>query len=219
MIKRPTWILLGVLVLVVAGYFIFRTKGPTSQSTLTPTVTANSYLITQADGTLTSFRISNAQGDVTQLQRDASGTWMIALPTPGPADLSLAGAFESQVQALRIVSTLDSTLSLQDAGLISPAYTIRLTFTGNLQHIIEVGSLTLSNSGYYVRFDDKTLYVIAKDGIDSLTNMIKSPPYAPTETPAPELTTPTSMVTETPTPELLTPTTGAGAITTPSSTP
>ncbi len=214
MIRRSTWVMLVVLVLVIAGYFIFRARSSATPTGQTPTVTANSFLITQADGTLQALHLSDQAGHATQMQRDTSGNWVITLPQPGNADPSMAGAFESQVEALRIVSILTNELNPQDAGLSVPTYTIRLTFNGNIQHVLEVGTLTPSSSGYYVRFDSGTIYVIAKDGIDSLANLITSPPYAPTETPTltiiptgsttPETTTPT-LETGTPLPVTSTP--------------
>ncbi len=73
-------------------------------------------------------------------------------------------------------------------GLDKPAYTIQVTIIGGAQHIIEVGNQTPTGSGYYVRFDEGAISVISKDGIDSLANLISTPPYPATSTPDQTLT-------------------------------
>lgn len=193
MIKRSTWMMLVFFVLVIAGYFIFRGRISSASTVPTSTAVSESYLINSADGTLVSLRIYDNDYRTTQLQRDSTGTWTISQPNESAADQSLAGAAESQVGALKILTILTSQLSLKDLGLDFPAYTIQLTFSGGKQHKLEVGTVTPTGTGYYVRFDSGTIYVISKDGIDALTNLITSPPYPATETPPP-----TPQVTDTP---------------------
>jgi hypothetical protein len=200
MIKRTTWILLVILALVIVAYFMVKSRSSATSSEVTPTALGNSFLVTQADGTLQVLRISDKQNHLFQMQRDSSGTWVVTLPTPGAADQSLAGAAETQVGALRIVTTLDNSLNLGDAGLDSPSDTIELTFVSGLKHVIQVGTLTPTNSGYYVRFDAGNLYVVSQSGIDALLNLLTAPPFPATEAPAPtiqETATPTFEVTPT----------------------
>jgi hypothetical protein len=210
MIKRPTWILLVILALVIVAYFVIKSHPLATSTQATPTALGNNFLFTQADGTLHILRIYDKQNHVVQMQRDTSGTWIVTLPTPGTADQALAGAAETQVGALRIVTTLDNSLNLGDAGLDFPAYTIELTFASGLKHVIQVGTLTPTNSGYYVRNDTGNLYVVSQSGIDALLNLLIAPPFPATATPLPtveESATPTlDMVTPTSTLEVATPT-------------
>jgi len=195
MIKRSTWLMLVLFGLVIAGYFFFRGRISTIFSVPTPTAINYNYLIIQADGTLENLRIYDNNYHTTQLQRDTSGTWFISQPKTGQADQSLAGAAETQVGALKVLTTLNSQLNLKDIGLDFPSYTMKLAFSSGKQHIIEVGISTPTGSGYYVRFDEGSIYVISKDGIDALVNLVTSPPYLATETPIPTLE---STVTYTP---------------------
>jgi hypothetical protein len=201
MIKRPTWILLVILALVVIGFFLIKNRPSATSTAVTPSALGNNFLVTQADGTLQTLRIYDKQNRIFQMQRDTSGTWNVTLPTPRVADQSLAGAAEIQVGALRIVTNLYNQLNLADAGLDSPAYTIELTFVSGLQHVIKVGTLTPTNSGYYVRFDAGNLYVVSQSGIDALLNLLTSPPFDATETLFPSIEE-----TATPTLEVATPT-------------
>jgi hypothetical protein len=190
MIKRPTWILLGVLVIVVGAYFAIKNRPPKAGEA-TPTAQGNSYLITPADGNLQSIQIVDAKGTKFRMQRDLTKTWVITAPSNGEADQAQAGAAQTQVGALRIIITLDTPPDPGATHLAAPADTIDLTFDSGREHKIEVGGLTPTSSGYYVRFDGTKVYVIAPDGIEALLNLVKSPPFPPTATP---------QIAETPTP-------------------
>ena len=121
MVKRPTWILLAILALAVAAYFLIKNQ-PSKATTLTPTATGGSYLITQSYGVLQSLQISDNKGDNFQMQRDLSKSWVITAPTSGAADQGLAGAAETQIGALSIVTILSSPPALSAVGLAAPAY-------------------------------------------------------------------------------------------------
>ena len=185
MIKRATWIMLVILVLVIVAYFVVKNISSTALSQATPTSPGNNFLITKADGILQILRIFDMQDQPFQMQRDTSSAWIITLPIPGFADQTLAGAAETQVGALRIVTALDNSLILKDAGLDSPSYTIELTFEGDKKHIMQIGSLTPTKSGYYVHFDSVNLFVVAQSGIDALLNLLNAPPFPATATAIP----------------------------------
>ncbi len=182
MVKRPTWILLAVLALAVGAYFLVKNQ-PSKANALTATPTANSFLITQADGVLQSLRISDNKGNNFQMQRDLSKAWVITAPTSGAADQGLAGAAETQVGALRIVTILETPPTPSAIGLATPADTMELGFVSGASHKIEVGSMTPTSSGYYVRFDGGKIYVIEQSGIDALVNLLTAPPFPATATP------------------------------------
>jgi len=194
MIKRSTWILLVVLALVIAAYFIVK-KNPPKSSQTTPTSQTSTFLFTSANGTLQSLQISDAQGNKVRIQRDLTKVWVITAPTSAKADQGLAGAAESQVSALQILTSLDTSPDLSAIKLATPAYIIDVAFDNGTQHKLEVGDLTPTNSGYYIRYDGGKIMVISQSGIDSLLNLLKAPPYPPTATPD---------VTETPTIEIST---------------
>ena len=194
MVKRSTWILLVILALVVGAYFLIESR-PSKVIALTPTATGGSFLIPQVEGVLQSLHIIDNKGNNFQMQRDLSKSWVITAPTSGAADQGLAGAAETQVGSLSIVNTLNTPPDLNAVGLTIPAYTIDLVFVNGTSHKIEVGNLTPTSSGYYIRFDGKKIYVIEQSGIDSLLNLLKTPPFPATATPVP-----TSESTSTPTP-------------------
>ena len=194
MVKRSTWILLVILALAVGAYFLIENHASKVKA-LTPTATGGSFLITQAEGVLQSLHIVDNKGNNFQMQRDLSKSWVITAPTSGAADQGLAGAAETQVGSLSIVAKLNPLPDLNAVGLAVPADIIDLVFVNGTSHRIEVGNLTPTSSGYYVRFDGKEIFVIEQSGIDSLLNLLKSPPFPATATPVP-----TPETTSTPTP-------------------
>lgn len=200
MIKRSTWVYLVILALVIGAYYLISNL-PAGEAEPTPTAPGLSFLITEADGALQNLQIRDRQGNQVQMQRDPAGIWVVALPEPGEADQALAGAAETQVSALRIVTTLDTPPTLSTVGLAPPAYTIMLGFSEGLRHTLEIGSLTSIDSGYYVRFDGGAIHIVSRSGIDALLNLLVAPPYVATETPTPaiEATPEPEMETSTPT--------------------
>ncbi len=197
MIRRSTWLVLLLLAVVVGAYYYLKGH-PLKSSQPTPTAQGNTYLITPADGTLQSLEIADAEGNQVRMQRDLSKKWVVTAPKTAEADQGLAGAAETQVGALLIVATLDSAPDPSATGLATPADTIDLTFDTGKAHKLEVGGMAPTKSGYYVRFDSTKVYVISKDGIDSLLNLLKSPPFPPTPTPEFTNTPPVGSATPTP---------------------
>jgi len=182
MIKRSTWIAIALLAIVVGAYFLIKNR-PAAAPTPTPTVLGNSFLITIGTDKLKSIRITDQLNNTTLVERDSASVWQVSLPAPGPADQGLAEAAETQVGAMRIVATLETSPEASAIGLDHPAYTINLAFQSGAKHTIEVGNTTPTSSGYYVRYDQKTVLVISQDGIDPLIALLKRPPYVPTPTP------------------------------------
>jgi hypothetical protein len=95
---------------------------------------------------------------------------------------------------LSIVTTLAPPPDLNALGLAAPADTIELGFVSGTSHKVEVGNMTPTSSGYYVRFDGGKIYVIEKSGIDAVLNLLTAPPFPATATPIPtteSISTPT----------------------------
>jgi len=184
MVKRPTWILLAILALAIGAYFLIKSR-PFKAAALTPTAAGDNYLITHSDGVLQSLHIDDAKGNSFQMQRDLSKTWVVTAPSSGVADQALASEAETQVGALRIVTVIGKPSELSSMGLDVPADTLNLSFVSGATHKIEVGKLTPTSSGYYIRFDKGKIFVISQSGIDALLNLLTAPPFPATATPSP----------------------------------
>lgn len=210
MVKRPTWILLFTLALVIGAYFYLKSQ-PLKSSAPTPTALGTRYLIPKGDDLVTIIHVVDAQGNSLQMGRDATGNWAIMVgqsptitqPKLAAADQSQAEAAETQLFALSVLTTLETSPSLDVIGLNPPAYTISLEFSSNRQQVLKVGALTPTGSGYYVQLEDK-IYVISQSSIEAVLELLKNPPYAATPTPVPVMVA-TATITETPIPATATP--------------
>ncbi len=181
--KRTTWVLLILLVIVTGVYYLVTTRAKNAAVEEVETPVMTSYLIEVTDNTLNSLRIYDKDYHIVELQRDQDGYWSITLPTPEVADQALMMSAETQLYAMRIVAELGKVDSLADFGLAFPAYTIKLTFMDGRQNKIEVGNSTPTNSGYYVQLDDGEVFVVSINSIDSLLTLLSNPPYQVTAVP------------------------------------
>jgi len=183
MIKRSTWILLAIFALAICAYFYLKTNPlrfttPTS----TPTVTSTSFLVNKNNEVLSRLSITNTQGGIFEMERDSTGNWIIVQPRHSAADQSQAEAAETQIFALGIVTTLETSPSPDVLGLNPPADTLTIELSDGRQQVFEVGGLTPTSSGYYIRSEGK-IYVIKQYSIDSLLELINNPPYPATPIP------------------------------------
>jgi hypothetical protein len=195
--KRSNWVLLLLLAVAIGAYFLINYRKDKTAAEVTPTVVGTSFLFQETDTVLQSIRIYDQDYHIVELTRGQGNLWTVSLPTPGAADQSLAGAAETQLGALQVVTELGTVPSLSDFGLTFPAYTIKLGFANGVEHKIELGNLTPTSSGYYVQLDDGQVYVVSQYSLDAVLTLIDNPPYLPTSTPEPATVTPEEV---TPTP-------------------
>lgn len=196
MIRRSTWFLMVILAgLVVLTWYV---RQPKDESEATPTSPVN-YLFTSEDGILTALKIESNDGLKVSVERSNDGTWVMKLPDSVKANQGTVEAAATQISALRILNTLESSAS--GIGLNPPKYIITIQFTSGKPHILSVGDITPTSSGYYVQREDKSIIIIDKDGLDAVLNLLTAPPYEETPTPSPTIvpTMTTSIETAVPT--------------------
>jgi hypothetical protein len=183
MIKRPTWIVLALLAMLIGAYFYLEAHPlKTAAATPTPAETEAGFLIPKGDDVLTGIAITDAQGRAFQMRRDAAAAWTISLPRKSAADQARAEAAETQLFALGVTTTLETSPSPEALGLDPPAYTITLEFSSGKQQVLEMGGPTPTGSGYYVRTEGK-VYVVNQYSLDAVVNLLETPPYPATPTP------------------------------------
>lgn len=201
MIKRSTWIVLTVCLVLVGVLIYLKISANTfpAPSPITPVVTLRAtmdYLFPAQEGVVTSILIETREGKSLRLER-VGGEWKITQPFEAAAIQSSVEAAASQITALPVLDTLD--LKDADVGLTAPAYTITISLSSGKTVVAKIGDETPTGSGYYVRKEGGPVLVVGKYGILALTSMLDAPPYV--ETPTPSLTpSPTpAPPTETPT--------------------
>jgi hypothetical protein len=195
--RRSTVVYL-VLLLVLAGvyYYLNNREQPADITVTLEPESQVSYLFTAEDGLPTSIRIEAKNGETVEVARDADGAWALILPIEATADQAAAEAAASQVTTLRILDRVPD-VDPEIVGLSEPEYTLIIRFTSGVERKAEIGVITPTESGYYVRNADGEIVIVSKSSLDSLLGLLTNPPYL--ETPLPS-TPETGGETVTPTP-------------------
>lgn len=199
MVKKQTWILLALFA-ALAGFALFLKYSPSSktdaEATLPPTTEPVEFLFPAEEGVVTSILIQSREGEVFGVER-SEDAWVVTQPVETEAIQASVEEAASQVLALTVLNRLD--LDPAVVGLKSPAYTITVGFSSGTFATAEVGDVTPTKSGYYVRKEDGSILVIDKYGMDALINLALYPPYEELPTPPPATETPIPAASSTPT--------------------
>jgi hypothetical protein len=205
--RRSTVIyLLLFLALAGAYYYLNNREQPADISlTLEPTSEVK-YLFTAEDGTPTGIHIESKSGEVVEIARDADNAWVVTQPNEATADQGSAEAAASQVTTMQILDTIPD-VDLDIVGLTDPEYTMTIKFASDVERKVEIGVITPTESGYYVRDPNGDIVIISRSSVDALLGLLTNPPYLETPTPSPIPTdTPVSPTPEPATPSNETPT-------------
>ena len=187
MIRRNTWIVLAIFVVLVGVYwFVQRQNENVAQST-TPTPSAQPVFVTALD-TVQSVSVEDSAGKIVAIEKDSQGNWNLTEPEPGPADQEQAGTIVSQVSNLRSLTIIGTPPPMDVVGLDTPAYIVTIKTVDGSQQLAKIGTLTPTSSGYYVEPEGGPLMVVTKSAIDGLVAHLENPPFPPTPTVEPSPT-------------------------------
>ena len=186
MIRRPTVVYIILLVVLAGAYYYLNNREQPAEIELTvepSSEVAQEYLFTAEEGTPTSIRIESKSGETVEVARGEDNAWTLIQPVDAKADPGAAEAAASQVTAMPI---LDAVPDLDPGiiGLDNPEYVLTMKFTGGGERTVDVGVITPTESGYYVRESDR-IVIVSRSAIDALLGLLTNPPYLETPTPAP----------------------------------
>jgi len=214
--RRPTVVYLVLLLALAGVYYYLNNRAEPADILVTVGPTAEiSYLFTAEDGTPTSIHIESKAGDVAEVARGVDNAWALILPVAAKADQASAEAAASQVTTMRILETIPQ-IDLEIVGLKTPEYVLTIKFTSGVERKAEIGVVTPSESGYYVRADDR-IVIVGRSSVDSLLGLLTNPPYL--ETPTPSLTPTLTAIPATASPTPVPSTSEADATATGTATP
>jgi hypothetical protein len=204
-VKKPvfragTWIAILLLASLIAFAVYLNKRKSALAAEATPTA-GITYAFADEKGKVNRIEIKASAGDGVKVELGADAQWKLIQPIPAKAEQGSAQAAADQVRTLQVLGDIDN-VALEILELDKPDYTVTIGFEGGRQRQVEVGSITPTQSGYYARVDGKKLVIISKTGVDSLLNLLQSPPYAetPTPSPLPPTETPAVSIEATPTP-------------------
>ena len=186
MIRRPTVVYIVLLLVLAGAYYYLNNREQPAEIELTvepSSEVAQEYLFTAEEGTPTSIRIESKSGETVEVARGEDNAWTLVQPVEAKADQGAAEAAASQVTTMPI---LDAVPDLDPGiiGLDDPEYVLTMKFTGGGERTVDVGVITPTESGYYVRESDK-IVIVSRSAIDALLGLLTNPPYLETPTPAP----------------------------------
>jgi hypothetical protein len=198
MIRGSTVVYIVLLLILVGAYYYLNNREGSADIELTSEpgaeVTPEAYLFTAEEGTPTSIRIESKAGQTVEVARAEDNAWALTQPEEASADQAAAEAAASQVTTMRILDTVPD-LDPSIVGLEDPEYALTVTFAEGGERTVEIGVITPTESGYYVRGAADGIVIVSRSSIDSLLGLLTNPPYLETLTPAPvtpEVSTPSS---------------------------
>jgi hypothetical protein len=196
MIRKQTWILLGVFVILIGLAFYLQKNPLKNSAALTPSPTASVSILkdwTSAD--IIQIDYQDSQGAILHLKQVTSGNWSLE-PEGKPVELGKVEEIRTQILDTQVVTFLDTGADLASIGVNAPLETITLTNTKGDKAVIQIGAKTPIATGYYIRINQNTPVVVNNYSIESILDALKTANLLGL-TPTPELT-PGMDVTSTP---------------------
>jgi len=182
--RAGTWIAVLLLIALIGLSFYLNSEKEKSVIADATPLSEPVAMFNTEDGPVSSIEIQPADGEAVKVARNVENVWAVEMPIAAEADQGLAEAAATQVSALQVLSQIENA-DPEIFGLENPAFVIALEFQSGDKHTLEVGDATPINSGFYVRLDNGRIMIANLDGISSLLQLVYSPPYLNTPTPAP----------------------------------
>ena len=189
MIRRSTVVYLVLLLVLIGAYYYLSNREQPAEIELTlepGSEVPQEYLFTAEEGQPTSIRIESKSGETVEVRRGEDNAWVLTQPVEAKADQGSAEAAATQVTTMPILDTIPD-IDPGIIGLEDPEYLLTIKFTSGGERTVDVGVITPTESGYYVRESDQIM-IVSRSAIDGLLGLLTNPPYL--ETPTPEPVTP-----------------------------
>ena len=183
MIRRSTWIVFGIFI-VVALTAIFLMKSPSSplpaNGISTPSVTPAPRVMEGWDESMVaSLALENSDGNGQQLTRSSDGSWTNE-SQQGPVEVGKVEQIISELMALRVMTVMPADYSLDALELTSPTQKIIITSQEGKKVDFIIGRLTPTGNGYYVRIDNRSPIVVSNYAVDGVTQLFAEIQATPT---------------------------------------
>lgn len=182
MSRRTTYVLAGILVVLLAGGFIVGQlqKAAQNQASL-PALTPWLNLTRSEISNITI--VDTTSGQRLETVRNAQNEWRLQAPVEGPADSQKVDSWLGQWQFLYAQRILTPTAGLDEFGLAQPAMIITLTNQAGEATIVQVGKLAPTGLGYYARrVGQDNVAVLGTLVIDGARDLVNTPPVPPPPT-------------------------------------
>jgi len=213
MIRRNTWITLGVFGVVLIAAIFVRLR---QQAEPEPTPAASLEPLWQVESSeIATLTVEDLQaGTVLQLERDPEDLWQIVLPEALPADPGRVERAVSWISAPTPRAEVLAALDLTAFELDQPHYRVEIVLRDGERHEFSVGRTSPTGDSRYASTPDRPgVQILSLVGLEEVLNLaadlLPTPTPEPTPSPSPAPTTgtpttpgpsPEAGTTETPSP-------------------
>lgn len=184
MIRRSTWLLLGIFLALLVSVIVMRRLQAQDNDETAPTPT-NPPLFNREGLLITGLRISAIDDGLIDLNVDDEGNWTLVNLPAEIADASRIASAITTIEGLNLLTRLEDPPALDLIGLEPANYRIRVRYENGREGTLIIGVKTPTQNGYYVKEEDGTVGIISSFEIDSLLELLTSPPVVKTATPTP----------------------------------
>lgn len=214
MIRRSTWIVLGIFVVVLVAAFLW-TRFKPEQAEAPPQVTVEP-LWSLSENEIAGLRLEDMlSGDVVELRRDADGIWRLEEPEIAVADAARVERAVSWLTSPTPHSSIASVGSLEPFGLDEPLQKVTVFLVDGTSMPLDIGRQAPTGSFVYLRRPDRQeVLTVSSYGLQEVLDLLDDVPLAqpteqaegpgsestdePTEETSPGVTTPPAEGTSTP---------------------
>lgn len=187
MIRKTTWIVLVVFVVLLAAVLLMqRTQGTVRliEEEITPSATTAPRVLADLKSEDIVAIEWTGEGQALTLTQAADGSWALGPGAGGPVEASQIDQLRASLVSLRAVSQVGAGNPLDAIGLTVPANIIILRTAAGEQLQLNLGSPTPTGSGYYVQLGANPPVVVDKYEMDSILDLVQ-PSFWATPTPLP----------------------------------
>lgn len=160
-----------LVVLAALAYFVYQSRQPKAQPAAHALVPCDI-----SDALDVSVRSSNRATEVAR--PGLRDRWSVRLPSPGPADQTIAEEFVNSVGIVKAIGSAGSG-DLAQYGLDAPRLTVVCHVNAGASYTLSIGKPSFDGSGYYaLKGGDSRVYVISGVPVDEFDRQLQTPPYA-----------------------------------------
>ncbi len=192
MIKRNTWIMIGVLgLLLVATYLLQQSGNQADPAADLPTQPVSPLVFDLEMTEITGLRIANLDGQSVSLQKTGD-VWVLAEPQ-AEADQVDQGRIEgllAQLAAMRYLTEARINAPIEALQLEFAPHVLTVTTSSGESLVMKIGEVAPTQSGYYIAFEDNVPRLVARNPLDQAISFLANPPLLPTPIPVEELPSP-----------------------------
>ncbi len=181
MIRRSTWITIGIFAVLLAGALWWTRSRPVGENVdVTPTPRPLWEVgVKDVEG----LRVEDvANGQVVELRRDQEFGWRLVIPQEGPADATRAEIAASWARAPQPLAVIRDVEDPSAFGFSPPAYRITVYLRDGRAQTIEVGRESPTGSMRYIRVPEISgVMTVSSFGIADVIGLVDPIPLAAAE--------------------------------------